>query len=1043
MAMTGLLAHFPFQSHSKILSLLQHFFPLHSFERRRMTHARIFPVVFLLHCFTNSLLAEDYWQQRVHYWIEAALNTTSNSIVGSETLVYVNNSPDTLREVYFRLYWNAYKKGSHGYLKAMREKRYGFNTSGEIELKRFALSRNGMAEPLEYKVDDTILRCSLPQGLAPQDSIGFLIDWVGEIPPPGSRTGVLGSDYNIGQWYPQIAVYDKYGWHTDQYTDEGEFHIDFGTYDVSITLPKSFIIGHTGTLTNPTEVLPDSIVRKLAESRGTEGTLRIADFSDRIVSAEEMLEQATWRIHAANVRDFAWTANEYYVWDVTHWKNTSIHSLHLSSDSVWGEAANFGKELLGFYSENFGEYAFPNLFIVESIIGGGMEYPGLVFIGDPGEPKLQRLFGYIAHEVGHQWYPMMIGSNETEFAFMDEGFTTFITTQAEEHHFGRYNYTHSWTKWYEKFLQFPNSDTRTNDQRDYLKMALTGYEEPVVTHSDKFEEPVLSGTSIYAKTSTVMFMLQYILGDSVFSLVMKEYYNRWKFRHPYPEDFFSLVQQVSRHRDLRWFFDEWLYRTDQCDYALKKISTDKIREGSKEVYRTTVRIRRIGKAIMPLDVELEMEDGSTTTLLIPVDVWRSGEVEYSTVVDLPSKARRGEINPDKRIADVNRLNNRYPWPRVEFRLENTMVDFQDPFAYVVKWRPSLWYNSVDGLKLGAKLSGRYLENLHQFTAWSWLGTRDGRLDFDLSGQSMLPWVTPLSFFSWRGFRIEGRQGVNVKFTKHFRKHYSYPPYQSFSFGFSHFKLKEPAYLVHPTMWEPGLLNRVLFDYGYENRGEFWEVKTKFDFESSLSVRARSQFNYSKRSFDFRFYFTLPENWELATRLYNGRASGTIPIQTEYFLAGGSPIDEFSSPFLRSKGAIPSTVREHALTPGGGNLRGFYNQFLYGDRVDAANVELRFPTLFPFLRTLGDPFLDRAIRWVKLTGFLDVGRIAFQDEDFSKKRLLVDMGFGVRIPIPRVSTLFESVGLTTLRIDFPIYVNSAAGGESRGKFRWVLGLSDSF
>jgi hypothetical protein len=501
---------------------------------------------------------------------------------------------------------------------------------------------------------------------------------------------------------------------------------------------------------------------------------------------------------------------------------------------------------------------------------------------------------------------------------------------------------------------------------------------------------------------------------------------------------------VSENRDLRWFFDEWFYRTYQCDYALEKISSDEVMKDGKNLYHTTVSIKRLGQAIMPLDVRLDLEDGSKTTLYIPVDAWKNGVVEYEAQIDLPSKAKRGEINPDRRIADVNRLNNTYPWPKVDFRFENTMFTVYDPFQYIVQWRPSFWYNTVDGVKLGAKLSGRYLDDLRQLTAWAWIGTWDRKIDFDVSWGTELPWVTPLASFGWRVFRVEGRQGFNASFTKQLRRHYSYPPYHTFEFGFSHFKLKESDYLLRPSTWEPGLLNRVFFNYAYENRGEFWEANARFNYEASVSIRAQSQFNYSKRTFDVRLFYHLPENWRLGLRIFNGRASGTIPIQTQYFFSGASPIDEFNNPFFRSRGMLPSTIRDHALYQGGGNLPGFYNQHLYGDKIDAANLELQLPGLIPFVNEVGDPVLDQLISLVRTVGFIDVGRIAFQDEDFSKKRVLVDVGFGFRINMPTSwTTLFQSIGLTTLRLDFPLYVNDVAPGESRAKFRWVVGLSEVF
>lgn len=1008
-----------------------------------MKHSTASLVLLLLVSLT-CFASEKYWQQDVHYTINATLNPSNHTITGSETLVYKNNFPDTLDVVFFRLYWNLFTKGSYAQKSAEQRKAYYYSfsdTTGGITLSKFVLVKDGVETTPEYAVDNTILKAKLPQPLQPGESITFSIAWREEIPSFPVRTGHQGRDYNIAQWYPQIAVYDKYGWHKEQYIGSGEFYNDYGTFDVNISVPKSFILGYTGVLLNPEEVYPDSVVKRLNESKGKDETVRIADFSTREVQANDS-SLVTWKFHAENVRDFAWTANEQYIWDVAHWSGATIHALYFTDKAeYWQEVAKMGRHAIKFFSEHLGMYAYPNAFVVEGVVGGGMEYPGIVFIGHIGDPYSHSLFGVVAHELGHEWYPMMIGSNETEFAFQDEGFTTFITTLAEEDYYGRYNNSYNWER-LPGILAMPNTDSREGNVSSYLYLARTGYEEPIATNTDRWEEPNLSGISMYPKTASVMFMLQYVLGDSVFSKLMLEYYNRWKFKHPYPEDFFALAQDVSGNRDLRWFFDEWFYRTYTCDYILSGIDYEytSVAPG-KAAYRTTITIKRKGSAVMPLDVELTLADGSKTTVNIPVDAWFNDVWTYKTTLDLPQKPTSGEINPDKRILLMNRLHTHYPRPwkiPVAFQFDNTLFNITPVYECLIQWRPSFWYNDVDGFKVGLKLNGSYLDDLCKCTAWGWFGVISKQFDYDFScGRAIPANISPLTNFALRGNKIEGRQSISFNFTKQFREHYSYPPRHTLSITLSHLKALDTQYLLNTGAWQEGVLNRMVLGYSYFNYGRWWNVNFRMNFESDI---LKSDFRYNKFTLDLREY-----SGNLALRLYGGFGSGNLPVQTKYFLAGGNPIEQLDSPFFRSKGMLPSTVRDHALMAGGGNLRGYFDQDLTDDRIYALNLEIRFPTIVPFVPDFGG-----LLSFMKTTFFFDAGKVWSRFDEITNKDIKWDAGFGVRLPMSRLfgflpfqSSIFNSIGLSVIRVDFPIYVSNPIPSEDKMKFRWVVGLSEAF
>lgn len=1000
-------------------------------------------------------LSQSYWQQHVHYKIKAKLDPDKKLITGSETLIYSNNSPDEIDKVYFRLYWNIFKKNSHGWKYAEKRKMYQRQREDYkgVELKKFAIISDETEIPLEYKIDDTILEAKLPKPLKPGEKIVFKIEWEEEVPPgPGMRTGVTNRCFDIAQWYPQIAVYDRYGWHKDQYIGTGEFHNDFGDFEVELEIPESFIVAYSGELLNPKEVLPDSVISKLEEAKNNPGKIfRIANFSDRKITDDERSNYVVWKFVARNVRDFAFSAYERYIWDAVFWKNDEhpnggvmIHALYFKdNEKHWkDEAVKFGFHAIKFFSENFGLYVYPNAFVMSSYaVGGGMEYPGIVFIGYniPNSPY-RGLFGVIVHELGHQWYPMMISNNETEFAFMDEGFNTFITTLAFEAYYGRRNNLLDTTSQIVR-LSGIKTDERENNQRQYLLLAITGYEEPIATHADHWSENYPAITAFYPKTATVMFMLQYVLGDSVFARLMKEYYNRWKFKHPYPEDFYNLAMEVSGNKDLRWFFDQWFHRTYTCDYGIKSIRAKRIFKDGKEIYETTIRIVRKGKAVMPLDVAIKMKNGETTIVNLPVDVWLNDEWENEIKVDLPSKPVSAEINPDMRIADINRLNNTYPFPKVKISFDNTLqlTQFASPIdAYWLRWRPSIWYNAVDGFKVGFKFNGSFLGDVVSHRLWFLYSPRTNQFDFYFNGSRRIPFEISRGIFTdFEVFKIEGRYGGGFGLKKRFSSTLTIPPFHDVNLKIQIFKSTNNDYLDDVYKWTEGRLTRIIAGYTYSNYGNFWRTKFSLTFESSTVL---SDFNYSKVYSELVQSFRLPYGYLFALRLFGGYGNGLIPNQTKFFIASSSPIEQFYQPIYRSK-IFPADVRKHIEPYGGAGLRGYFDQNFANDRTYSANLELRFPSLLPFVKI---PILGQFFRTLI---FFDAGKVWSQGERASLKNLKYDFGVGLRTnlleQISNFTNLLSDAGIGTIRFDFPIYVSHPLNGEKKLKFRWIFGFDATF
>ena len=1004
--------------------------------------------------FPSLLIANTYWQQDVHYTINAQLDPQKHMIVGKEILHYQNNSPDVLNVVYFRLYWNLFTEGSYGQkLAESRKEYYSMSLSG-MTIREFTIQEDGQQYVPEYSIDNTLMEVKLTEPLRPGESMTFLIEFEGKIPEDGERTGHQGKDYNIAQWYPQIATYDRFGWDKSQYLGPAEFHNEFGSFEVNITLPKSFTLGYSGALLNPEDVYPDSIITKLKQAEGDTVAVRIADYTKTEWGSAEST-MVTWKFNAENVRDFAWSANEHYIWDVNYWypspgaKGIAVHALYFKDMAqYWNRAAEYAKHTISYLNNHYGMYAYPNCFVVEGVVGGGMEYPGITFIGHYGDELTNSPFGIITHEVAHNWYPMMVGTNETAYGFMDEGFATFFTVAASEDFYGRYNNTYHFTEWYQKLLHFPNADERSQIQLNSLWLAKSGYEEPIATHTYRFEEPGLSGASMYSKTATVLFMLQYVLGDEVFEKVMREYFNRWKFKHPYPEDFYTVVEEASGRKNLRWFFDQWFNKTLICDYGISGFCWDEIKSGDTIVYRTNVSVKRYKPAIMPVDVHVTMENGNDAVLWFPIDLWLNAEVERDTVIDLPSKPIRAELNPDGRILDINRLNNRRPLPKVSVEFENTLFGVTPVDAYLVSWRPSLWYTDRGGWNVGYKVNGSYLDDFFRARLWQAYNFGDKTFDHDVSLSHNTMNLTP-GEISVRWYRMEGRKNVSFSLFKDFNRRYSYPPSHQVRLKYAFSKVIDRNYLLHPEVWEDGNLHSLIAGYSYSNRGSFWNVNASVQLEGSSSLFGRSSFQYSKRTFLVRSRFTMPGGWSLNARLYSGAGYGVVPAQAKFYFAGASPMEEMSDPLLRSKGVVPSTVRDHVVTPGGGMMRGYYRFPISGDKIEAVNMEARFSSVIPFVR-IPIPVVSSVMRHFQSSLFLDAGRITGQTEKLWDRRFEIDFGFGLRLQSLAGligefgrSNLFSAVGLQTLKIDFPLYSSAPFPGENKVKFRWVISFREEF
>lgn len=589
-----------------------------------------------------------YWQQRVRYDIDASLDPAERKVTGSERIVYHNQSPDTLPLVVFNLYQNLFSREFAGNVPGATE---GFVLTrfeaadtplGLLSQQQYeAAQRDGRAT-VGYVVTGTLARALLPRPVAPGDSIVFEIDWNYRVPPSNApRTGwedaLGGRAFVVAQWYPQIATYDDVqGWDLTPYRGQGEFYLEYGDFDVSLTLPAGWTVGATGTLQNPEQVLRPEILQRLAQAAGSDTTVTILPAGELRTGATTAGTdgRVTWRFSAEEVRDFAWSTSDRYVWDATRaqipaagagTRDVLVHALYRPGAPHWGEAARMGEHSTEHLSRLTIPYAYPQITITEGPVYG-MEYPMIVFIGRP----LQRLALYevIAHEVAHEWYPMMVGQNEAAFAWMDEGFATYKESRAV----GDF---------------FPEHDPWEQPREAYLSIAGTRAEAPMMRHIDLvFGEAF--GVSAYSKPGTLMRSLQRVLGDEVFQRAMRTYTSEWTFRHPYPWDFFNTMERVSG-RELDWFFYPWFFRTVTMDQAIGTVTRA---DGAVQVT-----VRDVGQIPAPTDVAVTTTSG-TVVHEIPVDRWLDpGTRSVTVTIPVTGTVTRVELDPEEYFPDANRRNN--------------------------------------------------------------------------------------------------------------------------------------------------------------------------------------------------------------------------------------------------------------------------------------------------------------------------------------------------------------------------------------------------
>jgi hypothetical protein len=603
------------------------------------------------------------WVQHARYAIDASLDVASNRVSGRERVVYLNNSPDTLRRLAVYLRQNAFAAGNPRNQTAfitggvtlgrvaVNGSEVAAHSSGVNVVPITSIARQGSPSSAGYTVDGTVMWIPLDTPLLPRDSTRLEFEW-SYVPPPSPSDGRQGREdhlYFMGYWYPQLAVYDDVnGWVTDPYLLQAEFYMDPADYDVRLTVPRGWVVGATGTLRNAAEILAPATRARLAEARRTGNVVHVVEPGDGANAAfAGSGSTATWHWSADDVRDFSWGTSDRYVWDATRAlvgprDTVDINSFYRRSDAARAWAlggARFTRDAIEQLSNYLWPYPWPAMTSMEGVLdSGGMEYPMMTLM-QPWADTLS-LAGDLMHETGHMWFPMQVGSSETRYPWMDEGLTQFDVAQGMRALYGE-----------------PRAGGRPGDsepgQRElYLYAARLGYDMPLMLPGDQYP-PTLYFIMYYDKTAQVLAALRGVLGEETFHRAFREYGRRWIGRHPYPYDFFNTMSEVSG-KDLSWFYSTWFYEPWPLDQAITSVAT---RGGSAEI---TIEDR--GLAPMPVKLAVTRADGSVQRVEVPVSVWLGGARKYVLRVAARPTVTKVEIDPDQLFPDVNRENQRWVRP---------------------------------------------------------------------------------------------------------------------------------------------------------------------------------------------------------------------------------------------------------------------------------------------------------------------------------------------------------------------------------------------
>jgi hypothetical protein len=935
----------------------------------------------------------------IRYDIRVTLDPEKKTLTGQERIVYISGADTPLNEIYVHLYPNAYRGRESTAGQEAEKKLRDFTLAharaselGYIEIRSLKINNQSVI----YEIDDTYMRVSLPKPFFPRDPIVIEIDFVTKIPGVPHRFRYKDSHFAIAQWYPKMAVYDNHGWHPDQYHLIGEFYGDFATYEVSITLPQEYYVGATGYLVSAIDgdnnIPPASITtsdwkmdrRKLKEA-----------VADGWINPFKTLV-----FRAENVHDFAWVASPDYVKDQAEWNGVTVTALVLRKHwkGQWKDLLDFSLDALKFYSVQIGMYPYSHLTVAEaySYPAGGMEYPMLSMI-DPGaaSPWTHLLEYVTAHEIGHNWWYGVVANDELNEPWLDEGFNEYYTVKYAE-----------WKYPDGELYDLPGIlaplvrvPYRTNHEIGFLHLVASGLDTVIAQPACNFRDYQDYGVVVYGKGSHVLDMLSYVIGDSVFEEVMRTYYSQYCFKHPIIADFTKVAERVSGH-ELDWFFDQWLRTTKTCDYAVGDVSRS-VEDTVTNEFVTSVEVKREGDIVMPVEVEATLTNGERVMQRIFADDRREIATFRTT-----SPVKKVVIDPRHRLLETNRLNNEAGFlPPLKLAGLFEYGEAMRSDRYVLKVKPSVWYNKVDKWKLGATLTGSYLQVQDRISMGVVYGTGTEVMGFQGSYSTNL------------GVTRNDRVGFHV---------YRDNGMRNYSIGLSLGRTPPLATVteVPGIAWYPVLHStvRLLYSDKCDSRyfdDEWYSLGKTVTASWRLKYIQKSYHGLTKLRFDFTSGLGVLGADYVFNRMFAMASQELRLVRTGEVICRlrGNAGYVFGQPPLHEKLHIAEGVSESTVDPlgtlttqGGGGVRGYQEKAVLGTELLATNIELESERV--------------KCKFVRPILFFDLGRVNGEGDLPLLNKVLYDAGIEFSI-------------LDMIYYSFPLWLSAPPDGEDEFNFRMVV------
>ena len=595
-----------------------------------------------------------YWQNAADYQLEVSLDDVNHVLSGKVTILYTNNSPESLEFVWLQLEQNRFKADSRGTLTTpIRGNRYNGDTDGGFEISQLAAKVGSKgAISAKHLISDTRMQVWFAEPIPAKGGKATIsMNFSFKVPREGmDRMGRLkvedGWIYAFAQWYPKVAVFDDIeGWNVEPYLGAGEFYLEYGNFDYKVTVPYDHIVVGSGKLMNPKDVLSKELQSRYEKAMQSDETVYLVspeEIKNTALTRPKQEGMVTWHFQIEDARDVAFATSRAFIWDAAKINLPSGKTILAQSaypkesDGVdaWTRSTEYTKASIEHYSETWFEFPYATATNVAADIGG-MEYPGLNFCSY--NSRGADLWGVTDHEFGHNWFPMIVGSNERRYAWMDEGFNTFIN------HYSSNAFNNG---------EFPSS---LNETRRYVNYFINENREGINTYPDVANTENL-GMIAYNKPAMGLLMLrEYILGAERFDNAFKSYIKTWAYKHPQPADFFNHMENVSGE-NLSWFWQGWFYGTGNIDLG--------IIGAFPYAGNYLLSLANKGEIPMPVLIEITFEDGTMERQMLPVEIWQRGDV-WNHLIKTTKTIRSIVIDPDKILPDINLGNDN--WPQVVYK----------------------------------------------------------------------------------------------------------------------------------------------------------------------------------------------------------------------------------------------------------------------------------------------------------------------------------------------------------------------------------------